>query len=463
METAAPMTVVLDAQPEGTVTVFLDAQPEGIVTVIDVTPGRDTDVSQTTLTFTTSLGADDSSTGWDVKRTVRVTAMADDDAVDERVTITHTATIDDEEVTLRDATVIVHVADPREQGVTVDVQTGTFHGVTETGSYTVVLDSEPTGRVTVDVGGVDVGGETGKISVSPSRLVFTRDNWFIEEMVRVYAVEDLDADADTVILTHTISGADYTNVAVPLVTMTVLDNDVRRIIGTPATLAVPVGSDRKFAITLDTQPKGDVKVLVSFERLPVPDGSVTLDESFVEFTSSNWNRPQDVEVTATSNALEDSWIVNLTVELGTSNGDVDYQDSNVRSTVNVSVTAALPSAVYVRTSDSKFDVQEDSTGKYNVRLSGDPVTDVTIYVRSPDLAVTVAPSSEELLFTANTTDSNDNVVEGSWKRWQEVMVTAVRDPNAVEEEVVLEHRWNDVDGPVVKTVTVDVEELDTEA
>ena len=116
---------------------------------------------------------------------MRVTAVEDADAVDERVTITHTATIDDEEVTLRDATVIVHVADPDEQAVTVTQPTGTdCDNTAETstsatsarlallGRYTVVLTSEPTGRVTLDVGGV-----TGEISVSPSRLVFTRDNW----------------------------------------------------------------------------------------------------------------------------------------------------------------------------------------------------------------------------------------------------------------------------------------------
>ena len=82
----------------------------------------------------------------------------------------------------------------------------------------------------------------------------------------VYAGEDLDADNDTVILTHSISGADYTTVAVDSVTMTVEDNDIRGITGTPETLAVPIGSNRTFVITLATQPKGNVKVLVSLGR-----------------------------------------------------------------------------------------------------------------------------------------------------------------------------------------------------
>ena len=107
-------------------------------------------------------------------------------------------------------------------------------------------------------------------------------------------------------------------------------------------------------------------------------------------------------------------------------------------------------------------MQEDSTGKYNVKLSRDPLNGVTIHVSSPDSAVTVDSSDQELAFTANIYDIDDGMLveKGTWDAWQEVMVTAERDANAVEEKVVLEHRWNVATGPVVKTVTVNVDELD---
>ena len=169
-------SVVLDAQPEEEVVVnVVGAENRNDLIIV-------TEDGDRTMTFTreTSItGETPIRDSWNVPQEVTVTAVEDDDAVDGRVTITHTATIDGDEVTLRDATVIVHVADPDEQTVTVEVLGNGMFGEADAigGSYTVVLDSEPTGRVTLDVGGVDVGGETGEFSVSPSRLVFTRDNW----------------------------------------------------------------------------------------------------------------------------------------------------------------------------------------------------------------------------------------------------------------------------------------------
>ena len=85
-------------------------------------------------------------------------------------------------------------------------------------TYTVNLDTQPTGTVTVDVGGV-----SGEISVQPTRLVFTPLNWDANtgRTVRVFAGEDFDADDDTATLTHTVSGGDYTNESADSVVVTV--------------------------------------------------------------------------------------------------------------------------------------------------------------------------------------------------------------------------------------------------
>ena len=65
-------------------------------------------------------------------------------------------------------------------------------GVHEAGTatYTVVLDTEPTDMVTVDVEGV-----SGELAVSPSRLFFMPGDgtWDDEQTVTIYAGEDLDA------------------------------------------------------------------------------------------------------------------------------------------------------------------------------------------------------------------------------------------------------------------------------
>ena len=75
-------------------------------------------VSSSELTF---VAASDESNSWNVAQTVMVTAPSDDNAVDETVRLTHTATVgeDGKEMTLRNATVTVKVTDNDRRGVTV--------------------------------------------------------------------------------------------------------------------------------------------------------------------------------------------------------------------------------------------------------------------------------------------------------------------------------------------------------
>ena len=78
-------------------------------------------------------------------------------------------------------------------------------------NYTVVLNTEPTGPVTVTVDGV-----TGDLMVSPASLTFTQSNWSTVQPMTVMAAEDEDAlDDPPVTLTHTVSGGDYAGVTAP--------------------------------------------------------------------------------------------------------------------------------------------------------------------------------------------------------------------------------------------------------
>ena len=110
-------------------------------------------------------------------------------------------------------------------------------------AYTVVLGTEPTATVTVDI-----GGASGEITVSPSRLFFTPDNYNTEQTVTVFAGEDFDAEDDTATLTHTVRGGDYTGVSVSpapgTVSVTVDDNDDRGVAVTTGTLDYRCGSER---------------------------------------------------------------------------------------------------------------------------------------------------------------------------------------------------------------------------
>ena len=87
--------------------------------------------------------------------------------------------------------------------------------------YTVVLDSEPTGTVTVSVN----GHADSDLTVNPTTLTFTPSDWESTQTVTVSAADDTDAEDDSVILRHTVNGADYTGATATSVKVNVTDND----------------------------------------------------------------------------------------------------------------------------------------------------------------------------------------------------------------------------------------------
>ena len=194
---------------------------------------------------------------------------------------------------------------------------------------------------------------------------------------------------------------------------------------------------------------------------------MTLSTASVSFNSRNWNTPKPVTVRATSIALtqdestpaerRDATIdLRLNVDGGASNNDDAYNDVEG---VSVDVTISnpqIPSGVSVTTNPSTLTIQEGSDREYTVRLSraarGDETDNVTIHLSSSETSVTL--SRESLTFTA------DNDEDTGWNVPRPVTVSVARDLNAVEEKAVLAHRWG-TGGPVVKTVAVNVDEIDT--
>ena len=152
---------------------------------------------------------------------------------------------------------------------------------------------------------VDVGGVSGELAVSPSRLFFMPGDgsWDDPQTVTVYAGEDLDADDDTATLTHTVRGGDYTGVAAGTVSVTVDDNDDTRrtVTVAPTTLNIAAGARGTFTVVLGTQPTGSVSITVAEDS-----DDLSVSPSSVSFSSSNWSRPQTVTVRVNSNATAGS-------------------------------------------------------------------------------------------------------------------------------------------------------------
>ena len=113
---------------------------------------------------------------------------------------------------------------PTAAGVTVSPTTLTVTEQDTTGgSYTVVLDTEPTANVTVTVAG-HAGTD---VTPDPTTLTFTAPNWDAAQTVTVTAGNDADTTDDSVTLTHSAASTDndYSGIAIDEVAVTVSDND----------------------------------------------------------------------------------------------------------------------------------------------------------------------------------------------------------------------------------------------
>ena len=94
----------------------------------------------------------------------------------------------------------------------------------ESRTYTVVLESQPTGPVTVTP---SVAGSPD-VTVSGA-LTFTAATWNRAQTVTVSAAQDADAADDAATVSHAVSGSDYGSVTVPDVAVTVEDDDASAV------------------------------------------------------------------------------------------------------------------------------------------------------------------------------------------------------------------------------------------
>ena len=302
----------------------------------------------------------------------------------------------------------VVIADDEVAGVTVVPDTGLSVGEGGTGTYTVVLDSEPSGAVTVTAASAD----SGAVTVTPTVLTFTTGNWDTAQTVTVTAEDDNDADDESVDVSHTAaSSADaaYNNLAGDVVTVTVTDNDEAGVTIVPdAGLMSPVGEGGtgSYTVVLDSQPSGEVTVTAA----SADSGAVTVTPTVLTFTTGNWDTAQTVTVTAEDDNDADDESVDV-LHTAASSDDAAY-NGLAGDVVTVTVTDNDDAGVTV-VPDTGLSVGEGDTGTYTVVLDSEPSGAVTVnLVGSGDLdAVTVSPTV--LTFTP-----------GNWATAQTVTVSA---------------------------------------
>ena len=247
-DNASTVTATLSGASSEALTLTVSAAP--------VSPAVAGDYTLSGTTLTIAAGAR-TSTG-----TVTLTAVDNDvDAVDKTVTVSATATGGNGVTAPANRTLTIEDDDTR--GITVSAavagvsvaeadNTATAGATENQATYTVVLDSEPTGTVSISL----ESGATTVAMVGPDALTFDDDDWNTARTVTVTAVDDdLDnvGNARTTRITHTVSAADtdYAGQTAGAVTVTVTDDDAA-----PSGITLAVDTNGATAGTPDTVAEG---------------------------------------------------------------------------------------------------------------------------------------------------------------------------------------------------------------
>ncbi len=218
----------------GIFTVVLDAQPATDV-VFDVSSDdiNEATVDKPTLTFTT--------TDWNTPQEVIVTGV--DDNVFRKDTATITVAVKDESSdntfdVLADQTVGITLTDDDTAGFTVSETTLTVDENLGIGTFTVVLNSEPTSDV-VFIVSID---DTGEATVSAPSLIFTSENWDTPQTVTVTGVNDDIARDDNAVITVLVddesSDDAFDALADQTVAVTLTDDDIVPTVSTTTAASI---------------------------------------------------------------------------------------------------------------------------------------------------------------------------------------------------------------------------------
>lgn len=439
-ENVATYTVTVGAAPEAEMTIAIGADPAGKVTL-----------SSASLTFATTAT-------YPNVQTVTVTAAEDATTHDERVTLTHTVTGGSTAYrALSGKTVSVSVTDDDEVGVTFEPTSLSLTEGGDAGTYTVVLDAEPTDDVTVTISSTnsDVTVDTDATEDgNQNTLTFlaaaddgTPSNSSTAQTVTVTAGEDADNQADSATLRHTIASDDSNYSALtPTLAVSVTDNNAGIAISktsltlyeggdNPNTQAVESDANAaSYTVTVQAAPPTDMTIAVD----PNVTGKVTLATVPLTFAASGtYPSIQTITVTAENDATTLDETVTLTHTV--TGGSAAYRAFSGRM-VTVTVmddddagfTFEDPAAAGTAITSVSVTEGDAAGSTYTVELANEPTGDVTVAISSGNSDVTVSPAR----LTFNNSASG---TLGSWDDPQTVTVKAAEDANNVGESVKLTH------------------------
>ena len=436
---SAPESVVVNEGSTNTLDVVLMAQPSDNVTVT-ITGYRNTDlvVDLEELIFTDS--------NWNIAQTVTLTAINDDDALNDAVTLTLLATGGGYNASHE---VAVTITDNDKAKISAPESVAVVEGNTNT--LDIALTAQPSGNVTVMI----TGHAGTDLALDAEVLMFTDSNWDAAQTITLTAAEDdQDLSNDAVTLTLLATGGGYD--ASQDVAVTITDND-KAGISAPESVLVDEGSTNTLDVVLTAQPSDNVTVAITGHR----NTALVLDLEELIFTDSNWNVAQTLTLTAAEDNNASNEAVSLTL-LATGGG---YHTSHETAVIIVD-----DDDVKVRLSANPHSVVEGNTIMLTATLSEvlsneaqinliyfDSTTEPGDYVPLESITITEGA----LAGSGEIPTNNDIVFEGD-ETFRVILGalppgTEAGSPSSVELTITED---GDPPPPVEVTLFVDPEEVD---
>ncbi|HEX6658223.1 MAG TPA: Ig-like domain-containing protein [Ilumatobacter sp.] len=310
-------TSVTEGGTGDSVAIVLGAQPASDV-VVNLTPANGQ---------TNTLSATFTNGNWDTPQVLAVAAL--DDAIDETspfleqlpMLLTTNAPGYNAAPVLRvDATLAAWLAvEVIDDDVFAFTLTGSTLDLTENGgtdTYSLVLESQPVADVNVTI------SATGLCTPSTPSHTFTSLNWNTPFVVTVTAGnDDIDGTASCTVDNATSSADPNYNALSSAATGAVVDDDTADVIVSAAagTVAEQGETSTTYTVVLATEPTASVTISAT------ADGQLTVDSGApMTFTSSNWNQPQTITVSAVDDLTAEAASHIGTVTHAATSGDANY-------------------------------------------------------------------------------------------------------------------------------------------
>ncbi len=323
-----------------------------------------------------------------------------------------------EAASLSDPTALTYRESENRLQVNIDLVYGTYTSThtalsllegSETSTFSLVLDDQPTGNVVYNL----TTSDAAQLVVSPTTMTFNASNWNVPQTGTITTVDDLIADGDQnetfrIQLNASLSDDCYSTTATSYA-INVLDDEVAAytLSSVSGDLTEGNATAQTVSVVLDAIPLTDI--IIDIQSLDTTEAVLSVGS--LTFTASNWNVPQTVTVTSVDELLvDDAQVVSITASVNSSS-DPAFTSLPSQTVTTTVFDNDIPGFTISSISGNLTEASSQ-TASFTVVLDAQPISDVFIsIVANPTDEITSSVSS--LTFTNSNWNATQTVVLNS--------------------------------------------------